>query len=335
MTTASPEPAITSSRNETNANQLALVNLSSRPCEAWLNAVRAAGQPWHPEIVDNLAKAKLLLNERSGMHALICYDMPDQQVASCIADGRLPSQALANWRNATEVLLDFYRNNYQHITLVARDALEVHAKALFTQLSDRTGIALGRVAIEAVEEKQVGTTADHQQRATLQLLAQQALQLSSARCVLQELEASSLPLIEPADPLDVIDMAYEALKSTIHDVREPGETQKEHETLQEENELLIAQLQRTQEELERYLQGNKSKGNTERVNELKIDKLQQDIKQKNEKLHSFSQKNKQLAAKLHAARQELKALRGSKSWKVTAPLRKTMQVLGSGKGGSS
>ncbi|MGJ7461884.1 hypothetical protein ACR80S_12355 [Halomonas sp. MA07-2] len=332
MTTASPETAMTSSRNETNANQLVLVNLSSRPCEAWLNAVRAAGQPWHPEIVDNLAKAKLLLNERSGIHALICYDMPDRQVASCIAEGRLPSQALANWRNATEVLLDLYRNSYQRITLVARDALEGDAKVLFSQLAARTGISLGRVPTETAEE--VGTSAP-QQRAALQLLAQQALQLSSARCVLQELEASSLPLIEPADPLDVIDMAYETLKSTILDAREPGETQKEHETLQEENELLIAQLQRIQEELELYLQGNKGKGNTERVNELKLDKLQQIIKQKNEKLHSFSQKNKQLAAKLHAARKELKALRDSKSWKVTAPLRKTMQVLGSGKGGNS
>src|SRR5690554_896157 len=134
MTSATPEPVKAKNSSKTKADRLILVSLSSVPCTEWLDAVREAGQPWHKDVVDNLAKAKLLLKEHRRAHVLLCYDAPELEVASCIAKGRLPSQALANWLNASEVLLGLYRDNFQRMTLVRREALEQSSKELFNQL---------------------------------------------------------------------------------------------------------------------------------------------------------------------------------------------------------
>ncbi|MDN3522096.1 hypothetical protein [Halomonas ramblicola] len=336
MTSATPEPVKAKDSSKTKADRLVLVNLSAQPCEAWLDAVRKAGQPWHKEVVDNLAKAKLLLKDHPRAHILVCYDAPERQVADCIAKQRLPSQALANWVNATEALLDLYRGNFERMTLVRRKALERNAKELFSQLASRSGVALGRVAVKS-DKNQVAT--DDQEQEIQHLLALQVLQHSSAEPLAQELEVSTLPLLEPRPLLDLVDDAYDVLKSGLNpgpdilsdeyeDLRKAKQNLEDKlKDVQEENDLAIEQLHKTQEELEQYILGNKGSS-------VKLEKLQGEIQKKNEKLHSFSQKNKRLTAQLKEMSQQLKEMKQSKSWKVTAPLRKSVKALGGGKGGA-
>ncbi|SEG45342.1 hypothetical protein [Billgrantia desiderata] len=332
MTSAAVGTVLEGTKGSVKAERLILVNLSGTECHAWLTAMRDAGQPWHEELVDNLAKAKALLQAQPKAHALICYDTPERQIANCIGKDRAPSQALANWMNQVESLLELYREHYQRITLAGQEALNGKPKALFEHLAVRSGIALGRVTPEKPEATAEPDPSTQQQSAVNRLLALQALQHPPAQRLAEELEASSLPLLDSAELFDLLDSTHDILKQVPQGKAEAeGEDYQELkaklEDVQQENDLVIEQLHKTQEELEQYLLGNK-RGH-------RVEKLERDIQSKNEKLHNFSQKNKQLIAKLKSARQELKDLRGSKSWKVTAPLRACMKALGSKKSGAA
>lgn len=354
MTSTAIGTVLEGAQRNLKADQLILVNLSGMECHSWLATMRDAGQPWHEELADNLTKAKVLLQTQPQAHALVCYDAPEREVAGCIAMGRLPSQALANWLNANEALLDLYRDNFHRITLVKREAFGAHANELFGQLAVRSGIALGRVTVKPTESEVSPDPAEEQQKAIHRLLALQVLQHPSAQSLAQELEASTLPLCEPESLLDLVDEAYDVLQEGLSKradisveeyeallqakekltaenaeflkrAQEQQKLQDEQASLQaklkdvqEENDLVIEQLHKTQEELEQYLLSYK--GSTKR-----IEKLERDMQQK----------SKQLTSQLEAAKQQLKELRSSKSWKLTAPMRKGMKILAGKKSGGA
>lgn len=331
MESAAIEPVRVGTRRNTSPDRLVMVNLSVQPCEGWLNIVRAAGQPWE-EVLDNLAKAKALLQAKPEVHVLICYDVPEDQIATEIDNGLEPSQALANWQNETEALLTLYRQYYRRMTLVAHSALYDQPKELFAQLSARSGISLS--SVDLASPIQLADRESHERLLpTQRLLALQVLQHPPAKHLAQELVACSLPLIETVSLFDLVDSLHDTYRqlSTDTPTGNSEENSKLHESLQDlqqENNLLIEQLRIVQQELEQRLLGGQN--STE-----KLGKLEKEVKRQNEKLRDVSQKNKGLEAQLKTAKQELKALRNSKSWKVTAPLRKCMYLLGGKKGGAA
>lgn len=330
MTSAAVGSVLEGTQGKVKADRLILVNLSGVECHTWLNAMRDAGQPWHGELVDNLAMAKALLKAQPKAYALICYSTPESQIANCMGNDRAPSQALANWMNQVESLMELYRDYYQRITLVAQEAFNTSPKALFEHLAVRSGIALGRVTPEKPEAAADPDQTKQQHLAVNRLLAFQALQHPPARRLAEELKASSLPLLDSVELFDFLDNTHYIIKQVPQGVAKAEDNQElkaKLKDVQEENDLVIEQLHKTQEELEQYLLGNKG-GH-------RVEKLERDIQSKNEKLHNFSQKNKQLIAKLQSVRQELKHIRESKSWKLTAPLRACMKVLGGKKGGAA
>ena len=329
MSSVTLNPAKALVKINARAEQLVMVNLSNQPVESWLQAMRDAGQPWHQQELKSLIEAKAMLQAEPGAHVLICHDAPEVQIEHEIGLGRAPSQALANWQNVVEPLLALYHEHYQRITLVESEALFTQTKALSEQLSKRSGLALGRVKVEAPAI----TLDKHAEwlQASRRLLALQALSHSSARKLVQELSVSSLPLLESAGLLEQLDSLFDLHRTVLEarpkdrvDISAQQALQAKLDDLQQENDLIIEQLHKTQEELEQFLLGNNG-------NSAKVAKLERDIKRKNEKLHAFSQKSKRLAAQLKEARQQLKALRQSKSWKVTAPMRKVIKLLGGGK----
>ncbi|MGR4068051.1 hypothetical protein [Billgrantia sp. C5P2] len=313
MTSTAAEPVGGGNKGEAGRDQLVMVNLSAKPCTIWLNAMREAGQPWYGEVIDDLVKAKAMLQKQPYAHFLICYDTPERQIANDIGNGRLPSQALASWQNQVKLLLDLYHQHYQRVTLVVHEALFNRQKALFDQLTARSGIALGRVSLNGNASVAGSELLEEQHVVLHRLMGLQALQYPPAKRLAQELEASSLPLLEPEDLFDFLDQTYSVVNNS--------ETKINLDDLQQENDLLIRQLHMVQEELEQYLQ-EKEKDDTE------IIKLKNEIKRKKEEMLNLTQKNNNMLA-------QLKAIRSSKSWKLTAPLRRTMMMLGGKKGGGA
>lgn len=297
------------------AEKLVLVNLSDQAIEGWLQAMRDAGQPWHSQVLQGLTEAKAILQAEPDTYAVICHDVPEVQVAREIGVGRVPSQALANWLNVVEPLLALYREYYQRITLVRSEDLYRKPKVLAKQLSKRSGIALGGVKVESLHADKVKTAP--WRLAFQRLLALQALSHPPARRLAEELQLSSLSLLEKKPLLDHLDELF--------DQSETQQTwQNKLDDLQQENKLIVEQLHKTQEELEQYLLGH-------RDSSIKVASLERDIKRKNDKLHAFAQKNKRLTTQLKEARHRLDKLKQSKSWKITAPMRKVIKLLGGSK----
>lgn len=333
---------------------LVMANLSFHRLDEWVKAMQGAGQPWTMPLISDLTQAKNLLQSEQKCYVLFCIDSPEQHIANEIGLGRTPSQALANWQNWAEALLELYRDYYHRITLVGYAGLYHDPQALCEQLTKRSGIALGRVPVEAPAKIPLEPY-EQQQLTTHLLLAQQALMDSTAQRLANELEISSLPLLEKEALIDRLDslfiahqalltsmpkftaVDYEKLVTRVESLEQEKKTWLQEKEclmqvveekckaklgdLQQENDMVIQQLHKTQEELEQYILGNKGSG-------VKLEKLERSIKQKNEKLHAFSKKNKQLVEKLGQAKQEIKAIRQSKSWKLTAPLRRIIKLFG-------
>ena len=319
MTSAAIGMVLEGTKGNLKAERLILVNLSGTECHAWLAAMRDAGQPWHEELVDDLSMAKAFLQSQPQAHALICYDTPERQIANCIGKDRAPSQALANWMNQVEALLELYREHYHRITLVEQQALHNKPKALFEHLAVRSGIALGRVTPKNPEVTAEPDQSKQQQSAMQRLLALQALQHPPAQRLVEELEASSLPLLDSAELFDLLDSTHDILKQlpqgkAVAEGEDYHELKAKLEDVQQENYLVIEQLHKTQEELEQYLLGNRgviqrthSHGKAER----ELQKL----------------KNSRSWRMTTPFRNFMEWLRGKKAWQKIAPLRKSLKVL--------
>ena len=346
-------------KEKTRSECLVMANLSLHPLGEWVKAMQEAGQPWSSPLVTELTQVKALLRSEPDCYVLVCFDSPEQRIANDIGLGRMPSQALANWQNWAETLLEIYRENYHRMTLVSYAGLFHDPRALCEQLTKRSGIALGKVPV-AAPEKMPAEPYEQQQLTTHLLIAQQALTKSAAQLLSNELEISALPILPNEHLINRLDQLFDEhqslltslpkftaadyekiamraeslekekiawleerkkLNKAIEENKISKEGKAKLDDLQKENDLIIQQLHKTQEELEQYILGNK--GGSEQ-----LAKLERSIKQKNEKLHAFSQKNKQLLVKLENARKEIKSIRQSKSWKLTAPLRKITKLLG-------
>ncbi|MFC3285765.1 hypothetical protein [Litchfieldella rifensis] len=293
--------ALSGGSSRTKAEQLIMVNLTGSACDNWLNAMQRAGQPWTDDVLETLSDAKAVLAKakKQGVHLLVLYRKPADVIAEAIINGARPTQALTIWRGEADELLNIYRHHRRQMTLVERRGAEANSETLSRLLDERTGIKL-----ETLAQSTYQPSFEHQDdKAIFQALALQALQDQKGKHLAQELEASSLPLVDSEAVVTVVDQAFDAIQSQV------GEGNKE---LEAENALLLEQLHHTQEELERYY--------------LSLKKTEVEISKKNDKIKSFSQKNKKLKS-------EIDRLRNSKSWKITAPLRNGIKVLGSKKKG--
>lgn len=346
-------------KEKTRSECLVMANLSLHPLEEWVKAMQEAGQPWSSAIITELTQARVFLQRDPACYVVICFDSPDYRIANDIGLGRMPSQALANWKNWAESLLELYRDNYHRMTLVSYAGLYHETKTLCEQLTSRSGIALGKVPVQAPAQLPLEPY-EQQQLTTHLLLAQQAMAEPSTQRLVSELEVSTLALLQGESSLDRLDRIFEQhqqllttmpkftaadyeekatkvecletekkkwlqekklLQKAVEEGSLDGKSKEKLEDLQHENDMIIRQLHNTQEELEQYILGKKGGGE-------KLKNLEQVVKQKNEKLHAFSQKNKQLTEKLKQTRQELASIRKSKSWKITAPLRKITKLFG-------
>lgn len=281
------------------SEKLVMVDLVDGDGEAWLARWQRAKQPWQPRVLTTLAEARVALGEWESSHLLVCYRSPFKQLEIALAKDTPPAQAVVDWKESTEALLNLYRRHWKRITLVEQEAVTRKERELLKHLEQRTGLTLA----VPEHELQAKDRSEHNEPTAspmYELIALQLLNMRKSRPLFQELEASSLPLSERPDIMQLVESAINSGKSQAQLVIK--------EELQQENDLIIEQLHKTQEELEQYY--------------LKLKKTESDIKIKNQKLHDFSQRNKQLKAQLDAAKTDLKRIRNSRSWKITAPLRK-------------
>lgn len=400
--TQAQEVMTNNAENAVSIDALVIVDLADGDGETWFASLLRAAQPWKPRVLTTLAEARVALGEWESCHLLICYRSPVKQLEIALAKDTPPAQAVVNWKESTEALLSLYRRHWKRITLVEQDAAIRKESELLSYLEERTGLTLTVPEHEVQASDGLETQGEQVGSPMYELIAMQLLSMRKSRPLFQELEASTLPLSERADIIQLVENAInsgksqaqlaeerlaaerraleaarEELESQVGLTRQELEAEKqvleervqdlesqagltkqqleaerlaltsernklrseagltkqelekerkvllaEKEELQKGNDLIIEQLHKTQEELEQYL--------------LKLKKTETDIKVKNTKLHGFSQRvkqlreelqevthsNQQLKIKLETSRAELKKIRNSRSWKITAPLRR-------------
>lgn len=318
--------------------RLVLVNLSHRPMNAWLEAVRADDAWWHGEAIQELGEARRTLEENENAYAVVCYDDPVISLARTIGDGRAPSEALATWKARTQDLLDLYLAQYRRTVLVEAESFYARPEQLAGELASKSGIAFALNDLAAIER-----AADGKGDAAVDpvdfLLARQALSHPAAMLLVQELEVSSLHFLEREDPLERLDR-MQAARLRLEGA-EIERVRAGIDELMDENRLLLEQLHRTQEELEPLLWERDSRA-------VEFEEMRNAMKRKNEKLVRFSatqralkaefaenvkrgrrlrEENSRLASELTRLSEQLDAVRKSRSWRLTAPLRAAVRRL--------
>ncbi|WP_019627316.1 hypothetical protein [Thioalkalivibrio sp. ALJT] len=285
---------------------LFLANLSDKPLDSWLKAAALeAEQPWSESVVSNIAGVKKVLEQYPFAHVVVSYTSPDEWIARLLTAGLAPSRALESWRNDMDQLLALYGQHHSRLTLVRWELLLERSAWFMEQLSERSGIHLrepGAVTVPPLEEAQ----GESRLRVVMhRLLALQALDQGQAFELVKEVEACSLPLDKKAAGLDALDQWYDELEDLREEMlsvvveNKHGESESELERVREENAILLEQLHQVQETLER------------------------NVRAKNEQVGRI----KNLEADIYSKKAKLKEIYGSRSWKITAPLRKTLNVF--------
>lgn len=226
-------------------------------------------------------------------HLLLLFNAPVPLIAQSMVDGLPPDQAIGRWLADAQAVLKIVRRHRRRLSLLPLEGVLANPAGFTDILGQRFGIDLAPVRRHNGHAAAPG--------ALFRMMAGSAVwQSTEARDVAAELEANALPMPPAPDiALPMVDEVYREFSQTIEQARDAKATAQVEARLgelQEENELLLKQLHRVQEEFEsRYLSG--ADGGEE----------------------------------LEEARATIEALYNSKSWKITKPLRYVLDLFSGGR----
>lgn len=237
--------------------------------------------------------------------ALLLHDRPETALARAMQAGRNPVEELDEWRSAVENLLQAYRRNRRAIRMMSADAAVQAPDAFATACKEHLGLTRGKAFPPQRPDEEIESI-------YRLLAAQMVAQADEIQPLLQELEASSIPLGVDYAPARLDCQAiYEEL----------GESASRPNELEEENELLLLQLHQVQEELESYfLELQDESGKQKALNE-KYKALDERLAAHKQLLEEKERQFQKLLAEKKRRDQKIVAIRKSTSWRLTMPIR--------------
>ncbi|WP_339618970.1 hypothetical protein [uncultured Marinimicrobium sp.] len=319
------------------------------------------------------------LNGSGDVSYVLLHSRPERCIAQALADGNDLKTAVSAWVTSGEALLAFYRNNRSKAVLLDVDAVyDSPDEALKWLAQNHAG--LKTAANSALERSvRVGTVRDGQdldQNLDLLVAVQAVDQSSDIQGLLPYFEAGSVPVGKETYARPLVDLmstvasietikrnsktaeeGFNASQEQIESLEKQSKSLNEQaKSLEEENELVVKELFKVQEELERYYL--KSKDKDVELERLKADKeaisgeltsLKSKLEYTTSEMEKFSRdKQKEITAirktlsdkeralskatkrakKLERERDELNtalmAVQGSLFWRLTFPLRWTL-----------
>lgn len=228
------------------------------------------------------------LQNQPGAHLLLLYRDPATQIAEAVAADVDPVDAVVLWQQQADELLAAYRRARRRITLLELSAALAEPNDMVRALNQHLGLSLATLA-------DIGQAEQEPERDPVHILiADRALhQDTSARHTAAELEASALPVAGTPGPAAV------DLSSTCKTYREKSEMPAgQINSLKEENELLLDQLQQAREELKS--QRTRHDELTSKV--LELEERNKELAAENEGLRAEAESEKQAGS----AQEELK-----------------------------
>jgi len=343
--------------------QITLVNLADSEAGGWETALREASEHWSPVTMPNLADVQVALEEDHTYHAVIVYRESVQQIVAGLESGQTATEALVDWEGFAEKLIALHARFGERITVITEPKTHEELVLLTAHLQNSTGYS-----VEPPAEESFGGHAFARDTADvdfgLTLASMQLLALRRPKELLERLEALTFPMGPQPYVPDVVarflDTRSHLLKAAaeISGLRSKGKEQdKRLSSAEKDNSMLIEQLHKTQEELERHIV--KERGLYTKLNDLrrgreyrknKIAELEKALVSRDEKvewLQSVRGKHRDAARSLRSekilyqdqirnlekklinAEATINNLRNSRSWKYTRVLRKINGTQGS------
>ena len=270
------------------------------------------------------------LMERPQSHLLLLVPLPAVAVARSLGEGAVPKTALGQWLESAGTVLDVVRGQRRRVSLVFAEQVLAVPQAFLEALSQRLQLQLRSSVLTDLPPPGLPD-------ALLHMMAENAIRQSGeARNIASELEANALPLtvadVRSAPQIEQVFNEYrDRIDTAAHDAQK----------LREENALLLAQLQEAQSQArqaeERTAEVRKDDArlhDLEEENQLLLQQVHQ-VQEELEHLYLQSvQTNSdellEMQRRLQAAEDTVQALYNSKSWKLTRPLRWTLDLLTGG-----
>lgn len=251
---------------DVQAKTLILADVTGEKTAGWMEQLKQASEAWSAKTLTRLSDVQVMLEEDEAVHAVIVYTPAHRQLIQMLAVGQAPSEALVAWQEQAEALLGLYRKHWERATLVEANASSARLSVLAEHVSERAGVQFQELpAPETAEEEQ---PAPEQEEGLFALAAFQLLSMRRARSLMEELEATTVPLGEKPQPLDLIEKLFALRKEEARaraeldgrleaEQKQVAERTAELAEVRQENALVITQLHKTQEELERRLHQEK------------------------------------------------------------------------------
>lgn len=354
--------------------QITLVNLTGDAEAEWMRAFKEAADQATIHTVPGLSDLQFLLEENERSYAVVAYPAPMEEVARSLAGGLPPCDALTKWQENADSLIRLYRRFWQRMTVVEGAGIPRRVDELFSHIQERTALKL-KPPERSSESTLTGETGISPNAASFRLGASQMLSTPRARSLAEELTAISAASAETLAPSDVVESFLshrQMVDSTLQTatakneeladtVRKLQDTLRENrsqlelharnlESVNQENAMLLSQLHKTQEELERYLVRQQAmsakleslrRGRTYR--KKKIAELERTAREREEKIEwlrsvrdqhrhtarelrtETKERNKRLEERdqrLAWAQKKIDAIQNSRSWRYTRFLRK-------------
>lgn len=359
-------------RGATNTSRrgLVMVNLSGSPLDGWWELFRQSWDSSHKAIINSLTDFENMLEGAEEICGLVCVASPASRVEALINSGSPPTQALASWQSESEALLAIYRTHYRRMTIADSACLVPNVDCLRQYLAERTDATLKTAESSENCDAYAMSSTDRDFNPLSRLLALQALTQPVAMQISSELEASSLPLSNNVSLMKSLDEIYTksidnsgSAKSVEMYSEENKRLRADLHNTQVENEKVIAQLMRVQEELEKCLVARqdhddvvnelnrrikslkKAALNVSAETQLVHTKLEQQLRSKEKSVKELQRASNQLrkelkvreeavrhhkrarsrvSAELAQMTAELTLVYSSRSWRLTSPLRKAV-----------
>lgn len=246
---------------------------------------------------------------------ILVYSHPNTHLAEALRTGATPSQALDQWQDQAQKLLNHFRQHRQNTLLINLEQALANPNALLEHAQQRFNISTNSNKAQPADVKPAPTDPD-----ATDLIAFYLIRTSpAAQELLDRLEASTIPLTDEtlADITPGLDadhlytqlkessQAVEALKALQSQQKAQAQQKAD---VEQENQLLITQLHKVQEELEQRLKTQTKLENLQKQIETEHKKSQTALKKANADLKSAQSKLEKLELTNNQLKNEQQAL---------------------------
>lgn len=304
------------------------LTVSATPNSQWELLVPLLEQlGWNQHNTVKIADMAANKGEPASGPYLLLHSRPELAVALAMEEGKDPDAALSEWRTAAEQLLAFYKRHNRQAAVAEVNSVCERPRALVEWLTNNHPAF--KDSAPANPEVELASVGIEPSSLNLLLATQWVSQQQALSPLLAQLEAASIPLADSGYQPPTIDVAtlYQNLseqteaKQTVEQqektIKKLTDEQKDAEAqqkdLQEENDLILKQLFKVQEELEKYYLDNQSL-------KKKRESLQAELKKSK---NQFKEKTRHLEKTINELSSQLEQLhqQNSLSYKLKAPLR--------------